>query len=180
MRRIVILAAAVAFIGLGVFTLVSRRTFVIELTQSDIQAHLDKGFPLEKGVLIFSVKLSNPKVDLTGGSDRIGFRVDVGSTLHIDGITPKGTGTILTRIRYSSDSGEFFMSDPDLELELEGVKEEKVRTVNEAANILVKEFAEKYPIYRLKETDVRQSLARTFLKDVKVEDGVLKIYLGLG
>ena len=71
------------------------------------------------------------------------------------------------------------MSDPDLSLRLDGLSPDKTGKTNEVANILVKEYAAAYPVYRLKESDVKQNVARMVLRDVKVESGALKLYLGL-
>jgi hypothetical protein len=51
--------------------------------------------------------------------------------------------------------------------------------MNEIANVLLREFAAEQPLYRLKEADLKQSVAKAVLKDVRVEGGVMKIHLGL-
>jgi hypothetical protein len=178
-KAIFIIAAAAVLAILASVAFLSRQTYVVELTQEQLQEQLDRGFPLEKGLLILKVRLSNPKVALKNGSDRIHFSVDAGTDIQIEGLTPRGTGTIATRIRYSPEEGAFYMSDPDLSLRVDGMKAEKTDTISEVANILIKEYAAAYPVYRLKDDDVKQNVARMVLKDVKVESGVLRLCLGL-
>ena len=52
--------AAVAFL--------SRQTYTVVLTQEQLQEQISRGFPLEKGILILKVRLSNPKVSLRSTS----------------------------------------------------------------------------------------------------------------
>jgi mitochondrial fission protein ELM1 len=51
------------------------------------------------------------------------------------------------------------------------------------AEDLIATCAEAYltitPVYRLKQTDFKQSLARMFLKSVKVRDGQLQVVIGI-
>jgi len=178
-KTLLLVLAAVLVAALAAFIFLSQQTFVVELSQADLQEHLDSGFPLKKSILIFSVNLTEPRVTLEDGSDRIRFTVNVGTNIQVEGLTPKGTGTIETSLRYSNERGELYMSKPDVALQLEGMKKETIDKMNEIANVLIREFAAKHPVYRLKEADFKQNLARAVLKDVKVEGGALKIYLGL-
>lgn len=43
--------AAAAVVAVGALIFFSRQTYVVELSQADLQEHLDRGFSLKKGVL---------------------------------------------------------------------------------------------------------------------------------
>jgi hypothetical protein len=58
-------------------------------------------------------------------------------------------------------------------------KDAVVATVRERGAAMLAEAVESRPVYRLKDTDVRQSLARLALRDVRVEDGALAIDLNV-
>jgi len=173
-----VLAGILALTLAGIFFL-SRQTYVVELSQEELQRHLEKGFPLTKGVLVFNLQLTDPKVALRDGSDRIHFSVKVGTNLRIQGITPEGTAEVETGLRYEPERGELYMSQPDVILHLDAMKSEHLERMNEIANVLLREFAAEQPLYRLKEADLKQSVAKAVLKDVRVEGGVMKIHLGL-
>ena len=171
--------AAIVVAALAALLFLSRQTYVVELTEADLQAHLDQGFPLEKGVLIFSLQLRNPKVTLRDGSDRIHFRVDVGTSVRIDGVIPEGTAEVASPLRYVPEKGDLYLSDPDVVLHLDALEGDRLARVNEIANLLLKDFAARRPVYRLTDEDLKQSVARAVLRDVRVEGGVLQIHLGL-
>ncbi|MDB4387553.1 DUF1439 domain-containing protein [Akkermansiaceae bacterium] len=48
-----------------------------------------------------------------------------------------------------------------------------------AASLLVKQFMNDQAVYRLKDEDVKEQAAAYLLKDVSVENGLLKVRLGL-
>jgi hypothetical protein len=171
--------AGIFALSLAALFLLSRQTYVVELSQEQLQDKLEKGFPLKKGVLVFNLELTDPKVTLRDGSDRIHFSVNVGTNIRIDGVTPRGTAAVATRLRYVPDRGEFYMSDPDAVLDLESMTGENLEKINEIANVLLKEFSAQRPLYRLEESDLKENVARAVLRDVRVEGGVLKIHLGL-
>lgn len=178
-RSLLFVLAGILALTLAGFFFLSRQTYVIELSQEELQAHLDKGFPLKKGVLIFNLQLTDPKVTLKNGSDRIHFSMNVGTNIRIDGITPKGTAAVVTRLRYVPEQGEFYLSDPEVALHLDSMTGDNLVKMNEIANVLLKEFSAQRPLYRLKDSDLKQGVARAILKDVRVEGGALKIHLGL-
>lgn len=171
--------AAVAVVAVAALIFFSRQTYVVELSRANLQEHPDRGFPPKKGVLIFTVELTEPKVTPRDGSDTIHFSVNVGTNIRIEGLTPKGTAAIETKIRYVPEAGEFYMSDPDVALNLDVMKRETLEKMNEVANLLIREHAAEHPFYRLKESDLKQNVARAVLKDVKVENGVPKLHLAL-
>ena len=103
----------------------------------------------------------------------------IDTSIRIDGVTPRGTATVETKLRYVPERGEFYMSDPDVGLDLDSMTGENLEKINEIANVLVKEFSAQRPLYRLEESDLKQNVARAVLRDVRVEGGVLKIHLGL-
>jgi len=178
-KSLLFLLAGILVLALAGIFFLSRQTYVVELSQEELQEHLDKGFPLKKGVLVFNLQLTDPKVTLRNGSDRINFSVNIGTNIRIEGITPEGTAEVETSLRYVPEQGEFYMSQPDVVLHLDDMRSEHLGKMNDIANVLLKEFAAQHPLYRLKEGDLKGSVARAVLKDVKVGDGALKIHLGL-
>jgi hypothetical protein len=178
-KPLLFVLAGILALSLAAIFLLSRQTYVVELSQEQLQEHLEKGFPLEKGVLVFTLQLTDPKVTLRNGSDRIHFSMKIDTGIRIDGVTPRGTAAVETKLRYVPDRGEFYMSDPDVVLDLDSMTGGNLEKINEIANVLVKEFSEQHPLYRLQESDLKQNVARAVVRDIRVEGGALKIHLGL-
>ncbi len=52
--------------------------------------------------------------------------------------------------------------------------------VHEVASLAAKQYLDRKPIYRQKQSDLKQSLAKLVLKDVAVHDGALLVTMRVG
>lgn len=179
MKKAAVLLAVLAVAALMAYQALKGKTILIALTQSEIQTALDKRFPVEKGALIFKVRFSDPVVQLQHGSDKIHFEISAAADFSINEVTPESRGLIEAGIGYRPKDGEFILLDPRLDLNVEGLSEEKNRKIVEVSNLILSSYVSEYPVYRLSRADVKQNMARLVLRDVRVDGGVLKITLGL-
>ena len=179
MKKAAVLLAILAVAGFIAYQALKGKTILIALTQSEIQAALDKRFPVEKGALIFKVRFSDPVVRLRHGSEKIHFEVSAGTNFTVADLTPEGRGLIEAGIGYRPEEGEFILLDPELDLQIKGLSEEKNRKIVEVSNLILSSYVSEFPVYRLSRADVKQNMARLVLRDVRVDSGVLKITLGL-
>lgn len=157
--------------------------FVIELTEQQIQDKLDAQFPMEKRYLVaLAVTLSDPKVTLVEGSDRIalGIKTTVSAGMLGQSRQFSGSGMISTGLSYDAATYSFHLKDPTIdELSAEGMPVEHVDRVNTLAAELVRDRLNRMPIYTLQGDDVKQQAARLVLKDLTVRNGKLIIAFGL-
>jgi len=158
------------------------RCFTIELSESQIQKKLDERFPMNKQhLLVLTLTLSDPRVELTEGSDRISFGLSASVNIRINA-QPKplgGKGQISTALRYDPTDASFYLGDPAIQrLEVQGVPVEYVDVVNKLARELLSERLERYPVYTLDRPDLTQTAARLLLKELTVRNGNLVITLG--
>lgn len=78
------------------------------------------------------------------------------------------------KLRYEALTGEFYLDDPEItELQLYGFAEKYSIVVKNVMRIVLKEYFAKKPVYRLKQDDFKQSLAKSLLKSVTVVNGIL-------
>jgi hypothetical protein len=158
------------------------RTFAITIPQAKIQESLDAKFPMSKTYLVvFTLEFSNPLVALEEGADRIRAGVDAEATFKIGGVTCKGTAVISGKLAYDRETGEFRLKDSKVEkLDIKGIPAQYTGKVDEIATVLAKQYLDKKPVYRLEQTDLKRSLARLLLKEVRVENGALVVTMGYG
>ncbi len=180
-RRWIVAGLLVASVLVAGFVLRGRR-LVIELTEDQIQQRLDAIFPVEKSVLlILDVTLSDPRVGLEDGADRVSFGMT--ATVMLPGDKPKsltGAGTITAGLRYDAVQHAFFLDDPVIDkLEIQGIPIPYVERVNKVVMRLTRDRICNQPIYTLKPHELEQAVARMVLKDLVVQDGKLIITLGL-
>lgn len=159
-----------------------NKGIVIEITQQELQEKLAKEFPISRTYLVvLKLTLSDPEVVLKDGSDRIGFGVSAATNIEIDGKDLEGKARLSAGVRYHRDQGALVLADPrveELAVSLLPVKYQDELLA--AADLATAEFLQDYAIYKLKPADFKQRLAKLVLQGVVVEDGVLKVKLGVG
>ena len=184
MKKIVIGLIVLVVVTLGgAFYYFSGKEYQFRFSANQIQEKLNTKLPLTKSyLLIFQVTLDNPRVALEDGSRRVKAGLDI--ILNIwAGKEPKplgGSVDVSGGIRYSSQTGEFFLTDPIIEhLAIQGIPDLYTQKVNSVLTKALAEYYASHPIYSLTATDTQQAAAKLVLKDVIVEKGELVVTLGI-
>jgi hypothetical protein len=163
--------------------LLQGKEFVLQIPEDELQAKMDESLPLTKTYLfIVDVTLSNPRVDLTEGSDRINAGLDVTLNIKFEGQDQElgGAVDISGGVRYEPTTGEFFVIETVVEnLAIEGLPEEFTNQANAAVGSVLQAYYESYPIYTLRRTDVKKAAARLLLKSIVVENEEFVVTLEL-
>ena len=162
--------------------------YQLVLSEEQLIAKLNEKFPFEKTYFfVIALRLSNPKLALENGSNRIAFGCDVEANVKLDTSAEKipgplrGTARLSGRLRYDPSDGTFYLDQPEVEnFDVAGIPEKWRPKVNEAASKAVVEFLSRAPLYKLRPTDFKQAAARLILRDVDVADKKLVITMGVG
>jgi hypothetical protein len=154
----------------------------VSLTESQIKTAIDKKFPLvKKHLKVFEVTYSNPTVILETGSDKVKVSLDAVAHLLLEKAQLRGSAIATTRVAYDKSSGAFYLEDATIEsLKIPGLSEKWAKIAAELGTLGTREYLNRYPVYRLKQSDFKQNLAKCLLKDVKIMDKKLVLTLGLG
>jgi len=157
--------------------------FPVRISESQINAALTKQFPVSQTLLgVLKLSYENPKVTLPPGADRILLAVDANLSLSLlpGGKNLAGTCLFDSGVRYDPSSASFFLADPRIQkLEIQGLPQDQVARVTQAALQLGKTQLEATPIYTLDTSDPTLQAAQRFVKDVRVKNGAVEILLGL-
>ena len=170
------LAAVIAIAGLLAY-LGWRSVHVITLSREDLQRAVEKKLPIEKRELLYSASLSEPNIELTEGSDRIGLSLKaqasalgsrpVHGTVDIDGV-----------VDYDPTAGELFLVDPSVrKLEIEGLDGHMAEVAHEALNTLLMAKFNRVLLYRLNPSHPNERQAHDAVKSVVVKGGRMVIEL---
>ena len=159
----------------------SSGQYVITLSEQQIQGKLNEAFPIEKDyLLVFKVVLQHPKVHLQEGSDRIDFWVMATTNVSISERQFEGKGQISGEVRYNPQKGELYLDNSLIEqLHIEGLPEKYALALKLAASLGLRQFLNRRPIYTLKPETFKQTVAKLVVKKIVVDNGMLKITLGL-
>ncbi|MEO0576672.1 MAG: DUF1439 domain-containing protein [Pseudomonadota bacterium] len=184
MRKTLIIAAlCIALVGAGAYLYFQGARYTLQFTETELQEKLSAKLPVSRDYLfIFEVVLDNPRLRLVEGSDRVNAGMDVTLNIRI-GNEPLPLGgkiDISGGVRYASEIGQFFLTDPIIEdLSVQGVPSRYTDRVDEVMTKALARFYAERPIYTLKDTDVKAKAAKLLLKKVVVRNSVLFVTLGV-
>lgn len=147
--------------------------YTIELTQADIQQKVAKMMPIERQELFFKVKVSNPEVNLSLNSNEMSMAVDLAASVPGTG-SVQGKADISGALRYDNQTGAFYLVDPKLtELQIANMDQKVLPMVQDLAQLVIASVLPQQPVYKLKDDDLKQKLARAMLQSVEVKEGKL-------
>lgn len=157
----------------------AQSTYTLEITEQELQEKIQHKMPIQKKKFFVTVTLSDPKVALLLGKDRIDVESNIDALLP-GGVTAKGRGNIEGRVEYLPQSGEFYFVDPQvISLAVDNVAAKHQETIRKVADFAAKSALKRLPVYRFKDNNLKQKLAKAVLKSVHVENGRLLLELGL-
>ena len=94
------------------------------------------------------------------------------------GLKGSGRGKLFGSVRYERNEGAFYLDEPKLrELEIKRVPAQLNKEIAKIAEGALVKALQRYPLYRLNESDNKQKMAKAMLESVKVEDQQLLIKL---
>ena len=161
---------------------VSKKGLTIPLTETFLNRQLEQQFPIEESyMLIFHLELDNPKVHLDSGTDKLGLMLDAFFRIGTKGADPyKGNIDVESDLRFDQNEGKLYLVNPEVrKFAVDGIKEKDTKKAILAVNMALSDLLNDFPIYTLDETDRAQKTAKMLLKDIKIENGRLKIVFGL-
>jgi hypothetical protein len=168
MKKLYILIFLPFILGCGSF----QKEIVI--SRDTIQSAMAAKFPYDKNMVIAKVSLREPNIYFTGSN--IGININYWANFLEKEI--EGKVNINGHIRY--EKGAFYMDS--LELADITMNEKEFSSDGKLQKIvinLIKNYLDSFPVYRLKQSDFKQEIARLLLKDIVVEGDSLKIIVGL-
>lgn len=145
----------------------------IEISQAEIQSRLETQFPFQKCFIVCLI-LSEPKVSLNEGSDRIHFVTNL--MLESGQRKMPGQMSFSGKLRYEREAGKFFFDAIEVQdLNLAGIPPEFAEIVKVRGPGIAAAMLSDRPIYTLDNNTLKGSMARLAIKDVKVVGGKLRV-----
>ncbi|VAW61508.1 hypothetical protein MNBD_GAMMA11-2537 [hydrothermal vent metagenome] len=152
-------------------------SYTLEISEKELQEKVSKMMPLEKKKYFVTVILSEPVIDLTGGNNEIGIFSHV-KIIAPGSIEGAGKVKITGSLRYDSKTGSFFFKHPEIvSLEVNDVPEKYMPNIKKIAQSAVSKILATRPVYKLKDDNLKQKLAKSVLKSIKVENKKLLVEL---
>ncbi len=163
--------------GIGCKDAALRKEVVF--TAGELQKKIEKQFPIARKGALAKIELRHPSVFLDKDTQRIGLRVDMKIAPPI-GKKYSGQMEFDAGVEYRPEQGEFFLVDSRVRhLQLDEVPQIYQDMARSLTNETLKRYLEELPIYKLDESDFKESLAKLVLKSVAIKDGRLVLQMGL-
>jgi len=151
----------------------------LTFTADDLQQKLAGRFPLREKLPFTTITFRDPRVVLADGSDRIGLRITADATA-AGGKELSGSLLLDGALRYEPQEGAFYFDGARVqEMAVQGLSDDARRQIQTVASLLINLYLSHVPVYRLNPEDIRQALAKTFLKSVSVRNGRLIVEIGI-
>lgn len=167
-KVLMLLLVAFLFAGCGKFKK------IINIPQSTIQDALDEKFPVDKNVVVARITLSSPEVYLKDPC--IGMKM-----MYVGNLMEKEVqGDLDVNGHLVYRKGAFYLDD--FKIVNFTVNEKEFSSEGKLKKIvmkILKNYMDGYPVYRLKQSDFKQSLAKLLLKDVVIFNDELVVTIGL-
>lgn len=153
-------------------------SYTIRLTAAELQQSLHRKLPASQSKLLVTATVRALDVEFMESGHRILLRPEVELGMAGQSVL-RGRAVVAGQIRYAPETGEFFLDQPKIaDVVIAGLP----ASLRPTAEELIARFAEGYlataPVYRLKQVDFKQSLAKLVLKSVRTRNGWLEIMIG--
>lgn len=177
--RAVVYRLAVMFVLTVCLAGCSKQELTVTLTQEDLQQRLESHFPIERSALLTTVSLSNPRVLLRDGSDRISLTLN--SEIKVPLLTAlHGTATASGVPRYDPSAKAFFLDQVTVDaLQVPGLTPEHEPAARVALSKVAAEVLATKPVYELRDRNLKEAGAAFVLLRVRIQNAALEAHLGL-
>jgi len=153
--------------------------YTVELTREEVQQAVDGYFPVKHVTPLIMITAYRPKVSLDQSSSRVGLEFSV--LANVPGIlTGEGRGLIDGDLEYRHKTGEFYLRDPKIvSLDIYDLPPEVIKPVQLGLQQLMRQSLPVILVYKLKDDDLKQRMAKSVLSSVAVRKGKLILELSV-
>lgn len=146
-------------------------TYTLEMTEQELQTRVEALMPLKKKNMLMSLAVTNPKVNLLTETNQLSIFANIAVTT-LGNFKGAGKGNIVGEISYDKQQGVFYFVNPEVrDITVDNLPAKYAPKIRDVSQILLTQAMAKYPVYKLKNDDMKQKLAKSLLQSVHVENG---------
>ncbi|YCM45928.1 DUF1439 domain-containing protein [Verrucomicrobiaceae bacterium 227] len=152
----------------------------ITFTEAEIQGRLGEKFPQSDRILeIFPVEIGEPRVRFLGESNRVELTMEADISVPLVQ-TYHSKGVFTTSIRYEPEDQTLRLSDITVEgFEVTDLPKKFEPHLRTTLTLAARKYLQDHPVHTLEPKDYKGEMVKMFLREIKVEKGLLKVRLGL-
>ena len=151
----------------------------IELSQSRLQAGLERRFPLHNRMLdLFDVQLTGPRLAILPETDRVGLALDVSVAPPLLRQSWNGTLALSGRLVLDNGRNAVVLVDTHVDrFDVDGMEGGRTRDLGRAADLLVNQLLRDIPVYTFRPEDLRYAGVQFFPARIETAPGALFVTL---
>lgn len=150
------------------------QVFSLKYSADELNERMKPLFPLQHTQGPFTLKLTEPQVELNDKENRLGIRFNVEAEAL--GLSSKGSTLIDGTVEYRKSDHSFYIANPMVkDLSMGGVAPVLLSSLRKALNAVSPLLLKDKPVYTLNPAAAKEALAITYLKDVRIVDNHLQI-----
>lgn len=180
----ILLILATIVLATGAYFIFQGKTLTIEIEKAEIQRAINRRMPYEKAfAFIFNLRLASTEMFLEAGSDRIGVGTVVQLNINLGKSTQNLGGYIKANagLKYNPENFSFYLQNPAVEsVRIEGIPEKYTQKVSETLREIMQKIFAEIPVYQVQVDELKMKLAKSVLKDLRIENGKVIVVLGYG
>ncbi len=156
---------------------VSAYSYTKQFTEAEIQQAINTIMPLEKQKMFLSIIVSNPKIELIEKTNQIGVFSNI-KLKAPGGIAGTGSTKIKGSISYDAKKGAFYLKNPQIvDLKIDNISDAIMPKIKSIAQSFLRSELKRRPIYKFRNDDVKQKLAKAVLQSVTVKNKTIEVVL---
>ena len=153
--------------------------YTLEFTEVQLQEKISAMMPVTKQTMMATIVVDQAKLELIEGSDKLAIAAKLNATL-LGGLNATGDVKIQGTLSYNAKQGAFYLKDPEVvELNINEIPPRFHEQIKQLAQKGIAKKLSTQPVYKLKDDDMKQSLAKSMLKSLQVKNKTLIATLGL-
>ncbi|ALP53165.1 hypothetical protein Tel_08350 [Candidatus Tenderia electrophaga] len=157
----------------------SAHAYTLEFNRAELQQYVVDYFPLSQQTPFSRVTYSNPSVMLDEKTNRIGLEVTVRAEMP-GMMAIAGRGQIDGDLEYRKETHQFYLHDPQINnIRFANADRQLTGTVQQMLSSISQQSLPMILVYELKDTELREKMARGVLKKVAVKRGKLYVDVDL-
>lgn len=157
----------------------SAHAYTLEFNRAELQQYVVDYFPLSQQTPFSLVTYSNPSVMLDEKTNRIGLEVTVRAEMP-GMMAIAGRGQIDGDLEYRKETHQFYLHDPQINnIRFANADRQLTGTVQQVLSSISQQSLPMILVYELKDTELREKMARGVLKKVAVKRGKLYVDVDL-
>ena len=153
--------------------------YTLEFTEVQLQEKISAMMPVTKQTMMATIVVDSAKLELIEGSDKLAIAAKLNAKL-LGNLNATGNLKIQGTLSYNAKEGAFYLKDPEIiDLNINEIPPNFHDQIKQLAQKGVTKKLSEQPVYKLKDDDIKQSLAKSMLKSLQVKNKILIATLGL-